>query len=152
MRMIQNMKKYMSLEVLPSSDGDDDFDYYGRRCWKKRKLHYPSSLWVYPSRAAVFSAGRLLSPCVPKLLILRGDIETNPGPKTYICRICNNIINERQTSIQCNYKSKHWIHLKCSNIRLREYSPTFICSLHRNQDSDSNNDHSLTSNDSDIPN
>ena len=105
------------------------------------KPHHFNSPKVLPSRVAVFSAGGHLSPWVPLLLLLGGDIEMNPGPPTYICRICNQIINKRQTSILCNTKSKHWIHSKCSGIRLRDYNPSFICTRHRdnNQDSDSDN-------------
>ena len=77
--------------------------------------------------------------------MLGGDIERNLGPRTYICRFCNTIFNKRQTWIQCNSTSKHWIHLKCSGIRLREYSPSFTCYLHTSHDSDSIDDHTLTS-------
>ena len=99
----------------------------------------PAPRGIYPSRAAVFSAGGYLSPWVPMLLLLGGDIERNPGPPTYICRICHLIINKRQTSIQCNTKSKHWIHLKCSGIRLREYDQSFHCNLHLDHETSTDN-------------
>ena len=101
---------------------------------------------IFPSRTAVFSAGGHLSPWVPLLHLLGRYIEMNPGPPTYICRLCNQIINKRQTSVLCNYNSKHWIHSKCSGIRLRDYNPSFTCTRHRdqNQDSDSDNPTSPT--------
>ena len=132
----------MSLVVWRSSCGDDAVDVSGNAeedgC-KPRHFHSPR---VLPSRAAVFSAGGHLSPWVPMLLLLGGDVETNPGPTTYTCKTN---INKRQTSIQCNNRSKHWIHLKCSGIQLKEYNQTFTCSLHSDQDTSTNSDLSSTS-------
>ena len=48
---------------------------------------------------------------------VRGKRE-NPGLPIYTCRICKQTIDKCQTSICCNFKSKHWTHLKCSGIRL----------------------------------
>ena len=103
----------------------------------------------FPSRAAVFSAGGHLSPWVSKLLLLGGDIEENPGPPIYTCRICNKTITKRQTSLQCNNRSKHWIHLRCSGILLRNYNPTYTCPLH--QDPNSSSDRPNTSTETDDP-
>ena len=140
-------------EVWLSRSGDDigDENYTEEDNDAVCKPYYPCSPRDFPSRAAVFSAGGHLSPWVSMLLLLGGDIETNPGPPTYICRLCKQIINKRQTSIQCNSKSKHWIHLKCSGTRLKDYNSSFLCNLHSNQDSttdtdqSSDNDHSTTS-------
>ena len=141
-----------SLEVQLSRSGDDIGDGKNNGADDAAcKLYYPYSPRDPPSRAAIFSVGEHLSPWVPMLLLLGGDIETNPGPPTYICRLCKQIINKRQTSIQCNSKSKHWIHLKCSGTRLKDYNSSFLCNLHSNQDSttdtdqSSDNDHSTTS-------
>ena len=131
--------------MWPTRGGDVvNFSFEGRR--RRMQTTSPELPEGFPSRAAVFSAGGHLSPWVPKLLMLGGDIESNPGPKTYICRICKSLINKCQISVQCNIRSKHWLHLKCSGIRLREYSPTYTCPLHIDHDSDENNNNlSLTS-------
>ena len=109
------------------------WDQHWRRYYTRRRrckpYHYHSPK-VLPSRVAVFSASGCLSPWVPKLLLLGGDIELNPGPPKYICRICKSIISKRQTSVQCNSVSKHWIHSKCSGILLREYSQSYLCPNH----------------------
>ena len=66
------------------------------------------------------------------LILLSGDIETNPGP-TYICSLCNNRINNRQISILCNSNSPHWVHKSCTNITLNHYrqtNGTWTCTLH----------------------
>ena len=58
-------------------------------------------------------------------LLLAGDVESNPGPMWY-CAICTHKITSYQTSIQCNHTTPHWIHLKCSHIKLKSYSPSFM--------------------------
>ena len=125
---------------------------FGRR--KLRRKRTPANRITFtprgfPSRAAVFSAGGHLSPWVPKLLLLGGDIEENPGPPIYTCRICNRTITKRQTSLQCNHRSKHWIHLRCSGILLRNYNPTYTCSLHQDPNSSSDRPNTSTETDDD---
>ena len=63
-------------------------------------------------------------------LLLAGDVESNPGTMWY-CAIRTHKINSYQTSIQCNHTTPHWIHLKCSHIKLKSYSPSFICHTHQ---------------------
>ena len=73
-------------------------------------------------------------PCGPAgwlamLLIKAGDVETNPGPTTtrkqvWICDICHRLIQVRkQISIRCN-RIEHWVHLRCTRIRLAQYTDT----------------------------
>ena len=53
-------------------------------------------------------------------------------PETmWYCAICTHKITSYQTSIQCNHTTPHWIHLKCSHIKLKSYSPSFICHTHQ---------------------
>ena len=59
-------------------------------------------------------------------LLLAGDVKSSPGPMWY-CAICIHKITSYQTSIQCNHTTPHWIHLKCSHIKLKSYSPSLIC-------------------------
>ena len=49
----------------------------------------------------------------------------------WYCAICTHKITSYQTSIQCNHTTPHWIHLKCSHIKLKSYSPSFICHTHQ---------------------
>ena len=71
-------------------------------------------------------------PCGPAglltmLLIKAGDVETYPGPTTtrkqvWSCDICHRQIQVRkQISIRCN-RIEHWVHLKCTGIRLAQYT------------------------------
>ena len=65
-----------------------------------------------------------------------GDVETNPGPTTsrkqvWICNICHRHIQVRkQISIRCNM-IEHWMHLRCSGIRLAQYTDTWTCHQHK---------------------
>ena len=63
-------------------------------------------------------------------LLLAEDVESNPGPVWY-CAIYTHKITSYQTSIQCNHTTPHWIHLKCLHIKLKSYSPSFICHTHQ---------------------
>ena len=51
------------------------------------------------------------------LLILSGDVETNPGPPStkYPCGICSKPCKSNQPAIQCN-SCEAWIHKKCVKI------------------------------------
>jgi len=85
---------------------------------------------------AVFSASRPLDPAgwIAALLLLAGDVESSPGPRTWTCSICAKTIQtKRQTSIRCNYADPHWIHLRCFNITAGQYTQGFICDMHASQ-------------------
>src|SRR5207244_8842405 len=73
------------------------------------------------------------------LLTLAGDIETNPGPPfkttpqqtTYLCSLCNKVINiRRQWSIECNSTQPHWVHKSCITININDYHPHWTCKNH----------------------
>ena len=38
------------------------------------------------------------------------------------------VINKKQTSIRCNHT--HWVHLKCTQIKQRQYKPDWRCTIH----------------------
>ena len=59
--------------------------------------------------------------------------------------IYNQMINKCLTSIQCNNMFNHWIHLKCSGILHKNYNPSFLCTLHTDNDSGSNSNCSSSS-------
>ena len=65
-----------------------------------------------------------------QLLTKAGDIELNPGPKVWTCELCKKRINKNQTSILCNADKNHWVHLKCSEIEIKNYSNTWTCKQH----------------------
>ena len=67
------------------------------------------------------------------LLLLSGDVESNPGPRSiaFPCGICSKSCREGQLAIQCD-TCDTWIHKKCSKINrsiwptLREASGVFL--------------------------
>ena len=72
------------------------------------------------------------------LLLLGGDIHPNPGPQTHpniwvcdiwVCDICHKPITKRQVSVLCNY-TKHWVHLKCTQITAKDHNKSWCCMLH----------------------
>ena len=70
------------------------------------------------------------------LLIKAGDVKTNPGPtntrkQVWIYDICHRQIQVRKSiSISCN-RIKHWVHLRCSGIRLAQYTDAWTCHKHK---------------------
>ena len=56
--------------------------------------------------------------------------DTDGKEKIYNCKLCDEIINKRQSSVECTH-CKLWIHLKCSkfeNIKeARDNKDTYIC-------------------------
>ena len=49
----------------------------------------------------------------------------------WYCAICTHKITSYQTSIQCNHITPHWIHFKCSHIKLKSYLLSFIYHTHQ---------------------
>ena len=89
-------------------------------------------LMMVSMRLPFFGASR---PCGPAgwlamLLVKAGDVETNPAPtatykQVWICDICHRQIEVRkQISLWCNM-IEHWVHLRCTGIRLVHYTDTF---------------------------
>ena len=73
--------------------------------------------------------GRHVPACLP-LLLLSGDIETNPGP--YLCPTCNRPWTRRTGGIQCG-GCDSWTHynIQCSGVRQHGHIPQgwrcFLC-------------------------
>ena len=95
-----------------------------------------------PSRegpySTVFSVSRPMDPLMwlAGLLALSGDVETNPGPttQTWTCDMCSTEITGRQTSYKCNSSPSHWVHKHCTTlIRNTDYTPTWKCNIHNQQ-------------------
>ena len=84
------------------------------------------------------------------LLALSGDVETNPGPttQTLTCDMCSTEITGRQTSYKCNSSPSHWVHKHCTTlIRNTEYTPTWKCNSHNQQNNTiTDQHHQLTDN------
>src|SRR6187399_1697724 len=103
-----------------------------------------------PTRSLSREPQTIFSVCQPKLsplwlaflLLLCGDIETNPGPtkskstqdstnkkQIWTCAICTKTITRNQISFQC-HNTNHWVHKKCSKITEKDYHIDWTCSLH----------------------
>ena len=68
------------------------------------------------------------------LILLCGDISSNPGPR-YPCCVCSQqVSNSNKYSFQCN-KSRRWVHEECSSGQTaRDYNRSWICpsTVHNN--------------------
>ena len=84
------------------------------------------------------------------LLALSGDVETNPGPttQTWTCDMCSTEITGRQTSYKCNSSPSHWVHKHYTTlIRNTDYTPTWKCNIHNQQNNTiTDQHHQLTDN------
>ena len=54
------------------------------------------------------------------LLLLSGDIETNPGPVRYPCTMCGKPVKSNQRGIECS-RCEKWTHAKCCGVSPEEY-------------------------------
>ena len=68
------------------------------------------------------------------LVLLAGDVSSNPGPVRYPCGICSKGCRSNQKAVQCDGCDK-WHHAKCTNMGIDEYqylamneSSTWMCS------------------------
>ena len=99
-----------------------------------------------------FSVSRRMDPpmWLAGLLALSGDVETNPGPstQTWTCDMCSTEITRRQTSYRCNSSPSHWVHEHCTTLRRNtDYTPTWKCNIHNQQNNTiTNQHHQLTNN------
>ena len=78
-----------------------------------------------------FWAGRrsLTAAWLALLLTKAGDVESNPGPTTHTNTLQSFwICDHKQTSIRSNHI--HWVHLKCTQIKQRQYKPDWRCTIH----------------------
>ena len=62
--------------------------------------------------------------------------DSNPSEIRYVILdfptdLCHKQINKKQTSIRCNHThNTHWVHLKCTQIKQRQYKPDWRCTIH----------------------
>ena len=54
------------------------------------------------------------------LLLLSGDVESNPGPVRYPCTVCSKPVRSNQRGIECSMCGK-WTHAKCCGVSPEEY-------------------------------
>ena len=54
------------------------------------------------------------------LLVLSGDIESNPGPVRYPCTMCNESVRRNQRAILCS-ECDGWTHAKCCGVSQAEH-------------------------------
>ena len=63
-------------------------------------------------------------------ILARRYTQTNT-PDICICDLCHKQINKKQTLIRCNHThNTHWVHLKCTQIRQRQYKHDWRCTIH----------------------
>ena len=56
------------------------------------------------------------------LLILGGDVESNPGPIKFPCKMCQKPVANNHRAVVCdNHNCQQWVHIKCGNITPSEY-------------------------------
>ena len=55
------------------------------------------------------------------LILLAGDIETNPGPGRYPCTVCKRPVKSKQKAVECSMCEK-WTHDICGGISREEYA------------------------------
>ncbi|CAG2230332.1 unnamed protein product [Mytilus edulis] len=55
------------------------------------------------------------------LLLISGDIATNPGPIKFPCGSCKKPVRSNQKGIQCE-DCDFWFHLKCIDLPIKEYT------------------------------
>ena len=59
--------------------------------------------------------------CSAYLVLLSGDIMTNPEPTKDPCTVCSKGCRKNQKAIQCD-SCDGWFHAKCINMKTSEYS------------------------------
>ena len=74
---------------------------------------------------SIFKIGRLFSlfllscPTLALLLLMSGNVHSNPGP-IFPCSVCAGKVTWRGKSVQCCTCSK-WVHLRCSQLSLSNF-------------------------------
>ena len=109
---------------------------------KANDVYVSSGLDVkhFPSRNSGSSRKYLRESCVPPswkcviglklgnitvsaayVVLLAGDVMTNPGPVKDPCVVCHKGCRQNQKAIQCD-SCDEWFHAKCINMKTTEYS------------------------------
>ena len=95
----------------------------------------PAQSWVPDS---VFGASRPSLPASWLALIFTkaGDVESNPGPTTHTNNTLQSFgfvtsVTNKETSLRCNHThNTHWVNLKSTQIKQRQYKPNWRCTIH----------------------
>ncbi len=53
-------------------------------------------------------------------ITLSGDIQANPGPTKFLCRICQRPMAKSHRDMDCD-ECERWIHIKCCSIDPKQY-------------------------------
>ena len=61
-------------------------------------------------------------------ILARRHTQTTHTPVIWICDLCHQQINKKQTPIRCNHT--HWVHLNYTHIKQRQYKPDWRCTIH----------------------
>ena len=112
-----------------SVDLDCRISFHGYLQSPKRNI--PFSTWSFQPRGRRYLSARIsLHPnheaCFTLTRIsICGDVESNPGPAfnskiITLCSVCQKNVRSNNRAIECNV-CKHWCHIKCGGISLREY-------------------------------
>lgn len=64
---------------------------------------------------------RLAVPNCYWLILLAGDVETNPGPTKHPCTACSKAVRSNQRGVFCNM-CENWTHARCCGIGADEYN------------------------------
>ena len=54
------------------------------------------------------------------MLLLGGDIESNPGPVKFPCTMCGKPVAKNQNALACDVCEK-WSHIKCNGVSQSDY-------------------------------
>ena len=55
------------------------------------------------------------------ILLMCGDVETNPGPVRFPCGVCEKPVATNQRAMQCD-SCDSWVHIKCDRMSTAEYN------------------------------
>lgn len=112
-----------------SADLDCRITFHGYLQSPKRNISF--STWTFQPRGRRYQSARIsLYPNHEASFTLTrisnsGDVESNPGPAINskiitLCSVCQKNVRSYNRAIECDV-CKHWCHIKCSEISLREY-------------------------------
>ena len=74
--------------------------------------------WGYP---AIHKTERRNTLLTLFIILLAGDVETNPGPVKYPCGICGKPVANNHRALECD-SCNQWHHIKCAGITPSEYN------------------------------
>ncbi|XP_060577446.1 uncharacterized protein LOC132734674 [Ruditapes philippinarum] len=104
-------------------------DRYPQKC-KSNQFTFAKEIQISPLESIFYHTrdrrSRLAQALQPQkchrllLIILAGDIATNPGPTKFPCGVCTKPVAKNHRALQCE-SCEFWIHIKCGNVTPAEY-------------------------------